>query len=88
MDYYSNFNMPSVFERKLALKQYAETLFVDIDAKHLDVLIANVVQETSNMSLTGYGIFGHKDERDRLLVALGINKNITKNGMRFNLFGN
>ena len=87
MDYYSNFNMPSLQERKIDLLTYANSLknIIEYTSVEIDIIVNKIVNETNDMSLTGYAVFGKTQERQKLENI--INKtNSTNNTCTLNTF--
>lgn len=70
MDYYSQYDMPSLDERKKSLKNYANSL--NMNCNGLDEIITKIVSETKKYSLTGYSVFGKKEEQDKLNSILNL----------------
>ena len=72
MDYYSQFSMPTIEERKQYLLEYANTLEITkvYDKKLLNEIITKIVAETHNFSFTGYSVFGKKEEQTKLYNIL------------------
>ena len=67
MDMMSDFDMPSLQERKQMLMEYAKTLKSNLDNVKLECLVSKIPSETKNYSLAGYSVYGKKDEFERLL---------------------
>ena len=68
MDYYSQFDMPSLKERRTNLRNYANSLknIIECEPRELDIIVNKIVSQTGNLSFTGYTVFGEKDERRKL----------------------
>ena len=62
MDYYSEFDMPSIDIRRVYLKEYSNKM----KYPSTDDIILKIVKETPEYSLSGYSIFGKKEEQERL----------------------
>ena len=62
MDYYSSFDMPSINIRKVYLQEYANKK----NYKVTDEIILKIISETKEYSLSGYSVFGKKEEQDKL----------------------
>lgn len=74
MDYYSQFDMPSLEERKQDLIKYGKTLNTNVDEKELEHIVTDIVSETKKFSFTGYCVFGKKDEQEKLKNILDLKK--------------
>ena len=71
LDYYSQFDMP-VFEiRKNNLIDYAKTLKHNLSDTEIETIVNTIVSNTKEYSMTGYSVFGQKEERDQLVKAIG-----------------
>jgi|688.fasta_scaffold433074_2 hypothetical protein len=70
MDYYSQFDMPSLEERKKELLIFSKTLKHNLDLVDLDELLTTIVSKTPRYSYTGYGVFGVQEERKLLIKSL------------------
>ena len=70
MDYYSQFDMPSLEERKKELLIFSKTLKHDLDLVDLDELLTTIVSKTPVYSYTGYNVFGVQEERNLLIKCL------------------
>ena len=68
MDYYSQFDMPSLKERRTNLRNYANSLrnIIECEPRELDTIVNKIVSQTGKLSFTGYAVFGQKDERCKL----------------------
>ena len=71
MDYYSQFDMPGFEIRKKQLIDYAKTLKHNLSETEIEKIVITVVSNTKKYSMTGYGVFGQKEERDQLVNAIG-----------------
>ena len=80
MDYYGQFDMPGIAERKESLQGFLNQLILQdssikkIGKKEIDELLTEIVYKTPKYSLTGYSVFGQSDERNRLIDALTLLK--------------
>ena len=72
MEYYSQFNMPTIEERQKSLLEYANTLDIVkvYDKKLLNKIITEIVNKTPNLSFTGYSVFGKQTEQKQLYDIL------------------
>ena len=72
MDYYSQFNMPTIEERQKNLLEYANTLDIVkvYDKILLNKIITEIVNKTPNLSFTGYSVFGQQSEKKQLYDIL------------------
>ena len=72
MDYYSQFDMPSLEQRISDLLIYSKTLiFVKpISPDKLNAIVTQIASETGDYSMSGYAVFGQKEERDKLEKAI------------------
>ena len=77
MEHYSQFDMPSVEERKKSLLNYANSLtnknYTELE---LYAIITQIVSETANYSYTGYGVYGRKEEETKLFNILNNVNNV------------
>ena len=71
MDYYSQFDMPGFEIRKNDLIDYAKTLKHNLTDTEIETIVTTIVSNTKKYSMTGYGVFGQKEERDQLVKAIG-----------------
>ena len=71
MDYYSQFDMPGFEIRKNSLIDYAKTLKHNLSDTEIETIVNTIVSNTKKYSMTGYGVFGQKEERDQLVKAIG-----------------
>ena len=71
MDYYSQFDMPGFEIRKNNLIDYAKTLKHNLTDTEIETIVNTIVSNTKKYSMTGYGVFGQKEERDQLVKAIG-----------------
>jgi Ca2+-binding EF-hand superfamily protein len=71
MDYYSQFDMPGFEIRKNDLIDYAKTLKHNLSDTEIETIVNTIVSNTKKYSMTGYGVFGQKEERDQLVKAIG-----------------
>jgi hypothetical protein len=72
MDYYSDFDMPSLEERTKALLEYSKTLPGSklLLPEVLEKLILRIAKETPDYSFTGYVMGGKTEEFNKLKEAL------------------
>ena len=70
MDYYSQFDMPGFEIRKNDLIDYAKTLKHNLSDTEIETIVNTIVSNTKKFSMTGYGVFGEKEERDQLVKAI------------------
>jgi len=64
MDYYSEFDIPSIDIRRVYLKEYADKMkYTDVN---LNSIILKIIKETPEYSLSGYTVFGKKEEQEKL----------------------
>lgn len=71
MDYYSQFDMPGFEIRKNGLIDYAKTLKHNLTDLEIETIVNTIVTNTKKYSMTGYSVFGQKEERDQLVKAIG-----------------
>ena len=71
MDYYSQFDMPGFEIRKNDLIDYAKTLKHNLSDTEIETIVNTIVSNTKKFSMTGYSVFGEKEERDQLVKAIG-----------------
>ena len=74
MDYYSDFAMPSLEERKKSLIKYAKTITNCLDEKELDSIVTDIVSKTIDYSYTGYCVYGRFEEEEKLKKILDLKK--------------
>ena len=88
MEYYSQFNMPSIEERKKDLLDYANKLtnIIEYTPEELDKIATKIVNETEKYSYTGYSVFGKKQEQTKILNILNKNQNNSTNISTTNTF--
>ena len=70
MDYYSQFDMPGFEIRKNNLIDYAKTLKHNLTEIEIETIVTTIVSNTKKYSMTGYSVFGQKEERDQLVKAI------------------
>lgn len=66
MDYYSSFPMPDKLERKKNLIDYANEQKITVSDEIFDLIIA----EAKEYSLTGYQVFGFKEDCVKLRLRV------------------
>ena len=63
--------MPGFEIRKNKLIDYAKTLKHNLSDTEIETIVNTIVSNTKKYSMTGYGVFGQKEERDQLVKAIG-----------------
>ena len=70
MDYYSQFDMPELHERKRDLLIFAGTLKHELNPTELDELVTTIISKTPVYSYSGYAVFGRQEECKLLIQSL------------------
>ena len=63
--------MPGFEIRKNDLIDYAKTLKHNLSDTEIETIVNTIVSNTKKYSMTGYSVFGQKEERDQLVKAIG-----------------
>ena len=70
MDYYSQFDMPEFEIRKNNLNNFAKTLKHNLSDIEIETIVNTIVSNTKKYSMSGYSVFGEKEERDQLVKRI------------------